>query len=191
MNEPFNHGLVNISQPLAGNREDQDGSGYTSVTLRNLMHEPTHWYGPPESARRICTRSGRHRAAASCPYRGEEVALRSRTGRRRGRKRIVADIAVLKAAQDLLGHLHDFEMLLVRAREVQATLSPPDLRAWQGLGSLMNVVECECRQLHARYMRDRTDLVAIANRMGASTRAARPVARRRADQPRAPSDFAR
>jgi CHAD domain-containing protein len=95
------------------------------------------------------------------------------------RHRITADIAVLKAAQDLLGRIHDFEMLLVRAREVQATL-PPDLRAWRDLGSLIHVVECECRQLHARYMRDRTDLVAIANRMGASTRAALPVSRRTA-----------
>ena len=96
------------------------------------------------------------------------------------RKRIAADIAVLKAAQDLLGRLHDFEMLLVRAREVQATMSPPDLSACRDLGLLVHDVEHECRQLHARYLRDRTDLVAIANRMGASTRAAQPVSRRTA-----------
>ena len=32
-------------------------------------------------------------------------------------KRITADLAVLKGAQDLLGRLHDLEVLLVRARE--------------------------------------------------------------------------
>jgi CHAD domain-containing protein len=95
-------------------------------------------------------------------------------------KRVAAHIAVLKAAQDRLGRLHDLEMLLVRAREAQATLSPPDLTVWRDLGSLVHAVEDDCRQLHARYMRDRADLVAIANRMGASTREAQPVGRRTA-----------
>jgi CHAD domain-containing protein len=96
------------------------------------------------------------------------------------RQRIAADLAVLKAAQDLLGRLHDFEMLRVRARDVQATVLPPDLRAWRDLGSLVHGIEDECRRLHARYLRDRTDLVAITSRMGASTRAAPPVSRRAA-----------
>ena len=96
------------------------------------------------------------------------------------RKRIAADIAVLKAAQDLLGRLHDFEMLLVRAREAQASVSPPDLAAWRDLGSVIHIVQDECRRLHAGYMHDRSDLRAIANRMGTRTREAQPVGRRTA-----------
>jgi CHAD domain-containing protein len=88
------------------------------------------------------------------------------------RTRITADTVALKAAQDLLGRLHDLEMLLVRGREAQGSLSPPDLTAWRDLDSLVHVVENDCRQLHARYMRDRTELIAIANRMGAGKRVA-------------------
>ena len=83
------------------------------------------------------------------------------------RDRAAADIAALKSAQDLLGRLHDLEVLLERARQVQALLLPPDLTAWRELGRLAHAVEDDCRQLHARYMRDRARLIAIADRMGA------------------------
>jgi CHAD domain-containing protein len=91
-----------------------------------------------------------------------------------------ADIVALKAAQDLLGRLHDLEVLLVRGREAQAALSPPDLTAWRDLSVLVHAVEDDCRKLHARYMRDRTELIAIASRMGAGRRAGRPASRRAA-----------
>ena len=41
------------------------------------------------------------------------------------RRRMAADVAALKAAQDRLGRLHDLGVLIVRAREAQARLSPP------------------------------------------------------------------
>jgi hypothetical protein len=81
-----------------------------------------------------------------------------------------AVIVALKAAQDLLGRLHDLEVLLVRARETQAALCPPDLPVWRDLGSLGHTVEDDCRQLHARDMHDRTKLIAIANQLRAGTR---------------------
>jgi CHAD domain-containing protein len=96
------------------------------------------------------------------------------------RKRTTADTVALKAAQDLLGRLHDLETLLVRAREAQGSLSPPDLTEWRDLDSLGHVVENDCRQLHARYMCDRTELIAIANRMGAGKRVAHLAGRRAA-----------
>ena len=83
------------------------------------------------------------------------------------RKQIPSDLAALKEVQDLLGRLHDLQNLVDRARQAQVSLSPPDLTAWRDLGSLMHVVEDDCRQLHARYMRDRAHLTAIASRMGA------------------------
>jgi CHAD domain-containing protein len=86
------------------------------------------------------------------------------------RKHLAADLAVLEAAQDLLGRLHDLGGLLVRAREAQALLAPPDLMAWRDLSSLVHAVEDDCRRLHARYMRNRTELMAIVNRLAAGAR---------------------
>jgi len=93
------------------------------------------------------------------------------------RQPLAADVAALKASQDLLGRLHDLGTLLLRAREAQARLFPPDLIAWRDLSSLVDVVEDDCRRLHARYMRNRTELTAIANRVAAAPRA-QPVRRR-------------
>ena len=93
------------------------------------------------------------------------------------RRHVAADVAALKTAQDLLGRLHDLGVLLVRAREAQARLFPPDLIAWRDLSSLVDLVEDDCRRLHARYMRNRTELTAIANRVAAAPRA-QPVRRR-------------
>jgi CHAD domain-containing protein len=107
-----------------------------------------------------------------------EVAAELRPGG--AGKQTSADIVALKAAQDLLGRLHDLEVLIVRGREAQAALSPPDLTAWRDLSAIVHAVEDDCRTLHARYMRDRTGLIAIANRMGAGKRAARPASRRAA-----------
>jgi CHAD domain-containing protein len=86
-----------------------------------------------------------------------------------GHRRLAADIATLKRAQDLLGRLHDLEVLLAWGREAQASLSPPDLTVWRQLGALVHAVEDDCRLLHARYVRDRLALIAIADRLGART----------------------
>jgi len=85
-----------------------------------------------------------------------------------GRHQWRNEIQTLKATQELLGRLHDLEVLLRWGREAQATLPPGDPTA-RDMGSLVFVVEADCRQLHARYMRNRAMLVAIANQMGAGT----------------------
>jgi CHAD domain-containing protein len=95
-----------------------------------------------------------------------------------GRPRVAADITALKAAQDLLGRSHDYETLAAWGRDAQA--SPPDLATWPQLKSLVHALEDECRQMHARYMRDRTRLIAIADRLGAEESAARVRASRAA-----------
>jgi CHAD domain-containing protein len=91
-----------------------------------------------------------------------------------------ADLTALKAAQDLLGRLHDLEMFLVLGRGAYSSLSPSDFTAWSDLSSLIHVVEDDCRELHGRYMRDRAELIALATRMGAGTRKAQLVGRRAA-----------
>jgi CHAD domain-containing protein len=80
--------------------------------------------------------------------------------------RAACEITVLKTAQDLLGRLHDLEMLIERARHAQPLPSPPALTVWHDLGSLVDAVEDDCRALHARYMRQRVKLLAIADQVG-------------------------
>ena len=84
-----------------------------------------------------------------------------------GRPRLTTDLSALKAAQELLGRLHDYEVLVALGREVQASLFPPNLAMWRELKRLVHAIEDDCRQMHARYMRDRTRLIAIAGRFGA------------------------
>jgi CHAD domain-containing protein len=95
-------------------------------------------------------------------------------------KSAMADLAALKGAQDLLGQLHDLEMLLASVRTAQASLPASDLSAWRQFNALVRAVEDDCRQLHAHYMRDRVRLVAIADRMAALKRDSRPAGRRAA-----------
>ena len=90
------------------------------------------------------------------------------------------DIAALKAAQDSLGRLHDLEMLIRRARRVQTSLSPLTLTAWRELDSLVSVLEDDCRSLHADYMGDRLELLAIVDRVRNTKKQALPVSRRAA-----------
>ena len=91
-----------------------------------------------------------------------------------GRRRLAADIAVLKTDQDLLGRLHDLEVLIAWVRESQASLSPPDLNMWRELASLSQALEEECRQLHASFVCDRTKLVAMTTRMRGAASEAEP-----------------
>lgn len=92
--------------------------------------------------------------------------------------RLSADVAALKGAQDLLGRLHDFEVLLSWTRDAQASLSPPDLTMWRALDAMEGAIEDDCRRLHARAMRDRQKLMTLTNRLGGGGLADQP--RRRA-----------
>ena len=78
-----------------------------------------------------------------------------------------ADLRLFKRAQDLLGQMHDLQVLIERVRDVQASLTPPSVGVWRELDVLMSSLEDDCRRLHARYMRTREGLAAIAARLGA------------------------
>ena len=85
-----------------------------------------------------------------------------------------AGVRALKRGQDLLGRMHDLQVLIDRARQVQASLSPPNLAVWRELDALVVSLEDECRRLHARYVRARTSFAGVAERLGA-----KPASRRR------------
>ena len=91
-------------------------------------------------------------------------------------ERFGADLGPLKRGQDLLGRMHDMQMLIEQVRQTQASLAPPSVTVWRDLDTLVLSLEDDCRRLHARYMRIRDALAAVTARrgdhpQGATTRA--------------------
>ena len=118
-----------------------------------------------EAARRDRPRR-RHlsrRSPASRPHRSQEAALRARDSARADAFASTAQLNRLKVQQDLLGRMHDLEILIDRAREVQATLPPRDRRGMAELNRLIRVLEDECREGHAAYMRGRPALLKLCD----------------------------
>lgn len=68
------------------------------------------------------------------------------------RSRASARIRMLKNAQDLLGRMHDLEVLITRIRALQGSARAPTLKVSADLDRLVRRLETECRQLHVRYM---------------------------------------
>jgi CHAD domain-containing protein len=88
------------------------------------------------------------------------------------------NLRTLKHGQDVLGRLHDVQVLIDRVRQLQAPLAPSDITVWRELDTVVTSLENDCRRLHARYMRARPALLALCNRVGA--RPAASAMRRRA-----------
>jgi CHAD domain-containing protein len=68
------------------------------------------------------------------------------------RSRASARLRLLKSVQDLLGRMHDLEVLIMRVRALQGSDRAPTLKVSANLDRLVRRVETECRQLHVRYM---------------------------------------
>jgi CHAD domain-containing protein len=71
-------------------------------------------------------------------------------------------LRLLGRAQDLLGRMHDIQILLDRVRQMQASPTPPSLPLWRDLDALVVSLEDDCRRLHARFMRARDGIAALA-----------------------------
>ncbi len=67
----------------------------------------------------------------------------------------------LKVQQDLLGRMHDLEILIDRTRGVQATLAARNRRGMAELDALIRVLEDECREGHATYMHARPAMLKL------------------------------
>jgi len=74
-------------------------------------------------------------------------------------------LLALRRAQDLLGRMHDLEVLIARTRAVQASSGAPNLRLSGDLDSLVRRMETECRLLHGQYMASRAVLLDICERV--------------------------
>jgi CHAD domain-containing protein len=97
-----------------------------------------------------------------------------------GGRRVDPDLPLLKRGQDLLGRLHDVQMLIEHVRQTQASLTPPSVAIWRELDVLIASLEDDCRRLHGRYMRVRDALMLVAERRGEQVAASSggPQARR-------------
>ena len=82
----------------------------------------------------------------------------------------------LKTQQDLLGRIHDLEILIDRAREVQSDLTPRDRRGMAELKALIRLLEAECREGHAAYMRARPALLKLCDAVAQSAGGSRSAA---------------
>jgi CHAD domain-containing protein len=79
-----------------------------------------------------------------------------------GGSRATARIRTLKRVQDLLGRMHDLEMLIARTRAIQSA-GAPNLKLSGDLDRLVRRLENECRRLHVRYMNERKALRGICD----------------------------
>ena len=79
------------------------------------------------------------------------------------RSRATVRIMTLKRAQDLLGRIHDFEVLIARTRAIQGSPNAPTLRVSADMDLLVRRLEMECRRLHGRYIAARAPLLAICD----------------------------
>jgi CHAD domain-containing protein len=95
--------------------------------------------------------------------------------RQRSARSVKGQIAVLKRAQDLLGRMHDLEVLIARTRAVQGSPGAPSLRLSGDLDRLVRRLETDCRQLHGHYMAARSQLLDLCDRV--TVAAERPAQR--------------
>lgn len=89
--------------------------------------------------------------------------------------RITAGLTRLKTQQDLLGRMHDLEILIDRTRGVQEKLPAHDRRGMSELDALVRVLEDECREGHAAYLQARPAMLKLCDGIIAAT-ADRPTA---------------
>jgi CHAD domain-containing protein len=75
------------------------------------------------------------------------------------------ELRALKRMQEVLGRLHDLQVLVDYIRRVQASLEPPDVTTWRHLDSLVTSLEQNCRRLHARYVGERQNLLDLCDRL--------------------------
>jgi CHAD domain-containing protein len=79
--------------------------------------------------------------------------------------RATARIRTLKNAQDLLGRMHDLEVLIARTRGIQSSPGASTLKVSGDLDRLVRRLENECRQLHGHFIASRKGLLSLCNRL--------------------------
>lgn len=83
-------------------------------------------------------------------------------------------LRTLKRTQEILGRMHDLQVLIDRVREAQASLMPPNLAVWRHMDALVVALDEMCRVLHARYLRARPSVESVVQRLTAAGAKALP-----------------
>jgi len=78
--------------------------------------------------------------------------------------RSLAEVKALKREQDVLGRLHDLQVLIDRVRQLQPALAAPDVTLWRKIDALIAALEDECRRLHAKFVHQQAPIRAICER---------------------------
>jgi len=76
-----------------------------------------------------------------------------------------ARVRTLKQAQDLLGRMHDLEVLIARTRGIQSSPGASTLKVSADLDRIVRRLETECRQLHGQYTALRPTLTVLCHRL--------------------------
>jgi CHAD domain-containing protein len=76
-------------------------------------------------------------------------------------------VTTLKRGQDLLGRLHDLDVVAQHVRIIRASGAPSGAAVppFEALEALLQRLEQDCRQLHARYLRLRASLMRVCDRV--------------------------
>ncbi len=73
----------------------------------------------------------------------------------------VARLRLLKRGQDVLGRMHDLDVLTAEVRALQGAADAPALSVCADLDRFVRILDGECRQLHGQYMSLRDRLLRI------------------------------
>src|SRR5262249_23179370 len=91
--------------------------------------------------------------------------------------RMSSDLRTLKRGQDVLGRLHDLQVLIDRVRQIQPVVTLPDVGVWRRLDTLVTSLENDCRRLHAKFLHRQPNVRAICERVMRASGAAAPARR--------------
>ena len=78
--------------------------------------------------------------------------------------RTAALVSSLRSIQDVLGAMHDLDVLRHEAARVRKDV-PPDSIVAKDLERMSTALDADIRQLHARYLRGARTLAALADRV--------------------------
>jgi CHAD domain-containing protein len=165
--------LQKITRALKRGAKQVDGDdGETNQAVKHRLLKTTVWVIEARAARRATRVQQAIEAAGTvyvaAPLHQVRIALKKlrfalelcAEVKGEGASR---EITVLRNAQGLLGRLHDLQVLIDHAREMQASRVESDPAGWRDFASLIRVLERDCRKLHARYVRTSPKLLAIAD----------------------------
>lgn len=83
-----------------------------------------------------------------------------------------ARLRTLKRAQDVLGRMHDLDVIAGAVRQLQGAEQPPSLGICAELDGFVRQLDSECRRLHGQYMSLRERLLGICAETGERARKA-------------------